>query len=186
MAGSYSTQTNLGNLLPTTYNFDVAQLYAVDVKSPEFKELLVRLAQNVNSMLIALNLADNGRYVQFEQVNGQQYFPNPALSSITATQPAYRQVFRTVVNFGTLPNTGTKSVAHGVPITPSVTTYSFTRIYATASDQVARTFIPIPYASNTAGDPIELSVDATNVTITTGSNRTNYTICYVVLEYIKS
>jgi hypothetical protein len=32
---------------------------------------------------------------------------------------------------------------------------------------------------------IKLDVDAVNVNITTGINRTNYNVCYIVLEYIK-
>lgn len=185
MAGSYSAQTNPGAFVPTTNIWDVSRLYEVEVGSPEFKELLVRLYQNVNNIALSLNIKDTGYYVQNEFVNGQAYFPNPALSSTTATQPTYRQVFRAVVNFGALPNAGAKSVAHGIPVTASVTTFSFTRIYATATDQTARSFIPIPYVSLAAAN-IEISVDATNVTITTQSNRSSYTLCYVVLEYIKA
>lgn len=86
------------------------------------------------------------------------------------------------INFGTLPNTGTKSVAHNIPITVGVT---FTRIYATASDTAGSLYIPIPFVETT-GNEIQIDVDATNVNITTTSDRTNFTICYVVLEYIKN
>jgi hypothetical protein len=87
------------------------------------------------------------------------------------------------VNFGALPNTATKSVAHGITITTATT---FTRIYATASDTSGSTYIPIPFSSPTLVSNIQITVDATNVNITTGSNRSNFNICYVVLEYIKS
>jgi hypothetical protein len=43
----------------------------------------------------------------------------------------------------------------------------------------------LPYASPTDADNIELSVDVTNVSITTGSDRTGFTTTYIVLEYIK-
>ena len=180
MAKSYGAQSNPGLFVPTTYIWDVARVNDVDVNTPEFKELLVRLYQNLNSMAIALNWKDTGFYLQEEFVNGQIYFPSPTLSSTTAQSPTNRQVFRKVVNFGVLPNTAAKSVAHGLTITSG---YSFTRIYGTATNPSTQ-FIPLPYASTT-GDTIELSVDATNVTVTTVSNKSAFTTTYIVLEYIK-
>lgn len=170
-------RNNIGAFVATTNVWDVTQLAQLDVNSPEFKELLVRLYQNVNNIAILLNLKDTGYYDQNEFVNSQLYFPNPAKNT-----QQYRQVFRTVVNFGTLPNAGTKSVAHNIAITVGVT---FTRIYATASDTTSFAYIPIPFVETT-GNEIQIDVDATNVNITTTSDRTNFTICYVVLEYIKN
>ncbi len=172
-----------GVFVPSTYVWDVARLHEVDVTSPEFKELLVRLYQNINNISLALNVKDTGVYNVIEIVNGQIFFPNPALNSSTAQAPNFRQVYRTVVNFGALPNAATKSVAHGILITPTTT---FTRIYATASNLAADTYIPIPYASPTAANSIEISVDATNVNITDVIDYSAYTICYVILEYIQN
>lgn len=182
MAGSYPNQANPGLFVPTTNVWDVAELYTVDVQSSEFRELLVRLYQNINTIALALNLKDSAYYVDQEFVNGQVLFPNPALSSSTASAPVYRQVFRKVIDFGALANAGTKSVAHGLTITAG---FSFTRIYATASDTIGFNYIPIPYASVAAGN-VELNVDLTNVTIITGSDYSAFTICYVILEYVKS
>ena len=174
-----------GLFIATNYIFDVAQLQQVNVNSPEFKELLVRLYQNINSICIALNLKDSGYYNTQEFINGQMWFPSPALNSTTAVTPTFRQVYRQVVNFGILPNAVPKAVNHNIPIN---TGYSFTRIYATASDPAALTYIPIPYVDvTTAGAAdIQLDVTATQVIITPASNRVNYTICYVILEYIKN
>ena len=177
------TPFNASSFIPTTNVWDVASLYQVDVTSPEFKELLVRLYQNINNIALLLNLKDTGLYNTFEIVNGQTYFPSPALNSSTSGTPENRSVYRTTVNFGALPNAATKSVAHNIITTPKTT---FTRIYATASDTIGRFYVPIPYASATLTDVIELSVDGTNVNITTGSDRTNFTVCYVVLEYLQS
>jgi len=182
MAGSYSSTVNPGAFVPTTNVWDVSRLYEVDVKSPEFKELLVRLYQNINIISLTLNIKDSGYYVLNEFVNGQLFFPNTALGATPST-PLFRQVYRKVINFGALPAAGTKSVAHTIAIS---NTFIFTRIYATASDPVGLTYIPIPYASPVLANNIEINVDATNVNITVGSNRSNYTICYVILEYIKS
>lgn len=186
MPGYYPTQANPGLFVPTTNIWDVTDLENIDINSPEFKDLLVSLYQNLNSMALALNLKDTGYYTIEEFLNSQVFFPNPTLTSTGSQTPVYRQVFRTVVNFGALPNNSTKSVAHNIQIVaPAANQYSFTRIYATATDPVNHLYIPIPYASTTAADIIELNVDATNVNITTHSDKTNYTLTYVVLEYIK-
>jgi hypothetical protein len=177
-----SNSTTVGAFVPTTNVWDVSRLYEVDVKSPEFKELLVRLYQNINNMALVLNIKDSGYYDLDEFVNGQLFFPNPALSSATQQNALFRQVFRKVINFGALPAApGTKSVAHGIAINSA---YSFTRIYATASDQVGLNYIPIPYASPVLANNIELNVDSTNVNITVGSNRSNFTTTFVILEYL--
>lgn len=186
MAGSYPFQTNPGSFVTTTYTLDPSEIYQLATKDDKLQEVLVRLYQSFNSVALSMNTRDAGYYVQQEFVCGQIYYPNPANSSTTGNtplSPEMRQVFRKVIAFGALPNATTKSVAHGLVIT---STFSFTRIYATASDQIAKSYIPIPYASNNAANVIELNVDSTNVNITTSSDKTAYTITYVVLEYIKS
>lgn len=172
-----------GPNIPTTNVWDVSDIQALQEESERLKELLVRLYQNLNNMSIALNEKDSGCYFTLGSANGQSYFPNPTLTSASTTTPISRQVIRIVINFGALPNATTKSVAHN--LTPN-SSWSFTRIYACASDTTGFNYIPIPYASPTLINNIELKVDSTNVTIITGSNRSNFNICYVVLEYIVS
>lgn len=171
-----------GLYVPTTNIWDVDQLNDVDVNSPEFKELLIRLYQNINLICNVLNLKDSAYYDLNEFVTGQSYFPNPANNSSTSTVATYRPVYRLVINFGALPNAGTKSVAHGLTINSG---FTFTRIYGAASDTTGFNYIPLPYASPTLVNNIELKVDSTNVTIITGSNRSNFNICYVVVEFMK-
>jgi hypothetical protein len=185
-------QNQVGAFVATSYIWDVARLHEIEVNSPEFKELLVRLYQNLANIANVLNIKDSGYYNVLEFVNGQLFFPNPNFDSQTSQTATYRQVIRKVINFGPLPNTGTKSVAHGItciafsagpPIVPGTT---FTRIYATATDNTGLNYIPIPYASPILANNIELSVDSTNVTITTGSNRSNFNICLVILEFLQT
>ena len=173
-----------GAFVPTTNVWDVSQLYEIDVNSEAFKELLVRLYQNLNNISLVLNLKDTGYYLNQEFVNGQLYFPNTNLNSSTEQTSEFRQVWRLVINFGALPDfTGspTKSVPHGLTITPGVT---FTRIYATASNTTGFEYIPIPYASASGTDNIQLDVDATDVTITVASVKSDFNVCYAVLEYL--
>ena len=173
---------NNGSFVPTTQVWDIGTIQQTDVKSPEFKELIVRLYQNINTIAVVLNTKDTGYYPQFEMVNSQLWFPDPALTSGTTPQPDYRQVIRKVINFGALPNTATTSVAHGITFTAKS---RITRLYGTATNPVGLNYIPLPYASPTAANNIELNCDGTNVNVTTGSDRTAFTVCYIVIEYIK-
>jgi hypothetical protein len=170
-----------GAFVPTTNVWDVSQIYNIDVTSPQFKELLIRLYQNINNIALTLNTKDTGYYLTDSLVNSQMFFPNPIYNSSTAENPGYRQVLRIVIDFGALPNTGTKSMPHNITINSATT---FTRIYGTASDTTNLEYIPLPYSSASGTSNIELFVDSTNVNIITASNRSTFTTTYIVLEYI--
>lgn len=174
--------TNPGLYVDTTQIWDMAQqMQQVDVNSADFKELLVRLYQNINKICIALNHKDTGIYAEEEFVNGQNFPALPTTPGDTPQPP--RQVFRKIIQFGALPDNTTKSEAHGITVTSG---FNFTRIYAASSDKTGSNYIPIPFASPTLADNIALTVDATNVNITTGSDRTAFTDTWVILEYLKN
>jgi hypothetical protein len=176
-----SNTTSVGLFIPTTFIFDVAELNRDNKES--FKELIIRLTQYINTIAIAVNLKESGYYYQQEFVNGQAFFPNPALNSTTATQPVSRQAYRMVVNFGALPDNATTSVAHNIPINGSTT---FTHIYGAATNTTTLDGIPLPYSSSTSNDCIELYVTSTDVVITTSIDYSAYNVTYIVIEYLKS
>lgn len=174
-----TNQGEQGSYLPTSEIFE----------ADEISELNRQLTSTINDMSLVINQKDTGIYnldtasspISF--ANGQTWFPNPTPLSGQPTN-LRRSVFRKVVNFGALPNTTSKSVAHNIQTNGN---FSFTRIYGTATRQGASTVtsaLPLPFASPVLANNISLEVDATNVIITTGSNRSLYTICYVVLEWI--
>ena len=174
---------DLGAFIPTTQLWDVSEIYEQDIGDEKLKELLVRLYQNLNRMALSVNVKDSGYYDTQEFVTGQQFFPLPGLTSAGTRFPDYRQTFRKVINFGALPNTGTTNVAHGITCDANTI---FTRIYGVATDPTGGfSYLPLPYASSTAANNIELSVTGTNVSITTGIDRTAYTVCYVIVEFLK-
>lgn len=174
-------QNNSGSYIPITQVWDVGTL-PQDL-DPIMRELFVRLYQNLNKMAYSLNLADKGFYNTLEFVNGQLFFPNPNLNSLTSTMPTFRNVYRKVINWNKpLPNAGSDTMPHGIPITPKTT---FTRIYGVANNP-SNSFIPLPFVSFNGTANIEVSADATNVTIKTNSNRSAYTQTYIVLEYIQT
>ncbi len=176
------SSSNPGSFVPTTNIWDVNSISDLGGVSPDLKELLVRLYQNLNRMSIVLNGKDTGIYSQSEFTNGQVYFPQPANNSSTLPVAAQRQVQRVVVNFGALPLTSTKSVPHN--INPNGA-FTFTRIYGCATEP-GTNYIPLPYSSATLIDNIELSADTVNVNITTAADYSAYTVTYVILEYLKS
>lgn len=181
-SGSYLGQSNPGMFIPTTNVWDVSDISSMEIGSPEFTELLVRLYQNINTIALVLNLKDTGYYINQEIINGQQFFSDANTTGSSVT-PGYRQVFRMAVDFGALPNATSKSVAHMIDTYPG---YVFTRIYGAASKSDGTSFIPIPFSSPTLNENIKIEVTGDNVTITTGIDRTAYTTCYVILEYLKN
>lgn len=178
MTKSVSDLLQIGIFLPTTRVYDVEEVNL----EPDLKRLLVQLYQSINDISIAINLKQSGIYSLEEIQTSQAFFPDPNKDVSASGSIPERDSYRTVVNFGALPNNGTKTVAHDIDI---IDTFIFTHIYATATDQSASRAIPIPYASGDGIGNISLSVDGTNVRITTSGNVSSYNECVVVLEYIK-
>lgn len=178
MAFIPTQQVNTGFFVSTTFDFDIQALQGIEGISPELRELLIRLYLNLNKSLLALNQRDVGMFQLQEQLNGQVWF-NPISSNINDS----RYGFGKAVNFGALPNAGLKSVPHGINFN---TITAGTDVWGAAFDPVGKTMIPLPYASPTLVNNIELYLDATNVNIITGSNRSNYTQCYVVAQWLKN
>jgi hypothetical protein len=166
---------SFGLFIPTTRVLSPTVIDQVGIQS-----VLVWLSQDINSISLSLNAKTSGTYSQSEFLDGNAWFP--ITTGTKAASYTQRGEFRCVIDFGALPNAGAKSVAHNL----DTTNWRIVDIYAGATNPIAPSFIPIPFASPTLNLNISLEADATNVTITTGVNRTAYTTCYVVLEYLKS
>ena len=78
---AFEPRDSVGSFVPSTNIWDVQQLYNIDVNSVAFRELLVRLYQNINLITNTLNTKDSGYYDLNPFVNGQLYFPDPANNS---------------------------------------------------------------------------------------------------------
>jgi len=180
MSASSSFTGNLGGQLPENY-----------IVPSEPEEAVVKLRQYINDIAYSVNRKSSGYYVEQDTITGQQFVPTFATDMSGSTN--YRPVLRKVVDFGTLPDSTTKSVAHSIATTED---FSFVKIYGCATEPTAapvpigatNSAIPIPYINTTTpGDSVELSIDATNVNVTTTTaNYTAYTRCFVVLEWIQT
>lgn len=171
-----NTKENRGLYVPTTNVWDQAQLQDINVNSEEFKLLLVRLYQNINSISIALNLKDSALYDTQEFVNGQMFFSNTPMKN-----NQLRNVFRFVMNFGPI-GAGVTSLPHGIPSISN--TWIFTRIYGTATDNIGLNFYPIG-TGGAAGGVITMQVTATNIVVTNNTG-ISFTSSIMVLEYLKN
>ena len=185
-------QINTGLFVPTTEIFDVVSgLQQADISSSEFKELLIRLAQHVNRINIALNLKESGLYFEEEFVNGKLW---PNLSS---TRPDNQiQSFHKLLiessdphanppESAILPTASTQNFAHGlspVASTSSTSTgWKFLNVWGMANNTVSRVYYPINYTGVTN---ISAHITATNVVVTNNSG-VNFDKVYIVVEYIK-
>lgn len=176
------SQANTGMFVNETYSWDISRIESLDL-DPALKETLIRLYRNTNSIAIAVNQKETAIYPLAETVTNQQWFPNPNTSAATPQQPSYRGNWRYVLDFGALPNAATKSVPHG--LTPTAN-WTWTKLEAYATDPVTFAGLQIPFASPTLNENIKITIDATNVNITTAINYSAYTRCLVVIEMLKN
>lgn len=170
-----------GMFLGTKGVFDPNYLKTKNVNSQDFKESIINLYKHLNSVITILNSKTSGKHPLGEFITGDTYYPDTTLTSSTSALEIERPEIVNTINFGALPNTTTKSVAHNIAWTSRT---FFTSHIATATDSTAEKSVSIPYASATTADIIEINVDGTNVNITTGKDWSSYD-CVVILKYLK-
>jgi len=170
-------QINTGSYVPTTNIWDVSRLYEVEVNSSEFKELLVRLYQNINNIALVLNTKCTGYYINEQFVSGKLFF-NPDVDP-TELAIQLRPGFIKAINTGAL-GAGVTAVNHDIDVT---NTYKWMFIYGAATNTGTLVGYPLPFAG-AAGNNIEVSVTATQVLINNNSGVT-FTDSQVTLEYCK-
>lgn len=164
--GFSSDQPMVSNQLVT--NFQLPSAKETDLFDERLEKLLEKICDVTNTK-------EGAVYFLNEIATFQKYY-------VSGDPQSSRNVYRKVIDFGALPNTATKSVAHGVTFSANT---RLTRLYGAATDPTAISFLPLPFASPTLADNISLSADGTNVIVTTGSNRASYTSVSIVLEYTK-
>lgn len=91
-----------------------------------------------------------------------------------------KPLYRKVVNFGELPNNTAKAISHNISNIDKIIRLSG-YAYRPADDF----FIPIPQGAynNTA---CSIFSNSTKITITTYTDRSLFTECYIVIEYTKT
>ena len=166
-------------LLPTSEIYDVSDIQSMDVKSGEFKELIIRLVMNANRQNLAINSKDTAIYDVLETITGQTYFPAPTR---TTQRAAYRKCFVVINPAGALVWPGVTTIPHGLTLN---TALMITDLWGVAADPATNTYLKLPYASATLVNNIELNITGANIVITPGKDRTAFTKVYIVIEYLK-
>lgn len=148
-------------------------------KWEEAKPFLVEILKKITN---AVNVREIGFFLDQELLSGKQFIPGVNIVTGGGSSQQFRTVLRKVVNFGTLPNAGLKSVPHGIMFDAN---FTLIEMFAAATDPTNLVAIPIPFDSAGAATGVALFMDATNVNILTQTNRSTYTRCYVVIEYLQ-
>lgn len=144
---------------------------ALSVELPEDqKDLRFAINDLYQDIASTVNTKEGALYVPIEKLTSGQYF-------IAGNPQKNKAVYRIVVDFGGLPNATSKSVPHNIVGWNS--DFRLTREYGAATDPIALKALPLP------NNGILLENDATNVTVTTTTNRSAYTETTIVLEYTK-
>ncbi len=160
-----SDQPLVANQLPISVDFPRDQQEFINIISLLYK----RIANAVNTKEGAL-------YLPQELATFQQYF--------TPNDPqTLRNVYRKTVDFGALPNAGTKIVPHGIAFDAN---FSTTRIYGSSTDPTNLLYVPLPLVAIVPANGIEMFLNSTHIIITTGINRSSFTRSTVVIEYVKN
>lgn len=172
------------NLLPTTDIFNVSNIESMNVSSPDFKQLIVKLAQNANQQNLAINSKGSGTYSSLEDLSGNTYAIGTG-SSATGVVNTAKGSYIKLITFGALPIASTaKSIAHGIPFTAA---YKIIRISGGATNPTTQVYIPLPFSHpDSAAYGISLLVNATHVIVTTGTaDWSAWTETFIFIEYVK-
>ena len=134
----------------------------------------------VNGLIVNSKSTDDEKAYSCDYVNGLNTYSTTEqrIGTWIDGKPLYRKV----INFGTLPSSSSKSVAHGISNLDFITqTYGMTE---SVQDTYFKT---IPSASHsTISAQINIAINNTNVFISTGQDSSLYTKTYIVLEYTKT
>src|ERR1700733_9762257 len=154
------------------------------------------LAQRERLTATILNVKTNGQFEKMELLTGEQWFTNQSDYSAQGSgtnkdqRYGYRQVFDLVaLNNGTpIPATGAYiSFSHNLPVSNMT---AILRIFggAISNSNILTNipnFLPIPYASSTANNVVEVYFDSQNIYIAVGTNWGPLNPCYLCIEYLK-
>jgi len=151
---------------------------AVPEKWEDAREFLVEHLKKISN---AVNIREIGWFLDEELLSGKSFIPSP---SIPGNNPSnFRSILRKVIDFGPLPNAGLKSVPHGITVDANFTLIS---LWAAATKPtVVYVSIQIPFSSPVLNENIKITIDATNINITTAIDYSAYTRVFVTVEYIQ-
>ena len=131
----------------------------------------------LNNSQMFTRIMNNGTWNSWTLVNGEQYLTSEAvIGKWVDDKPLYRKTIDT----GALPNNSYIVVAHNIANIERIV-----KIQGHAYRSTDLTSVALPHAS-TGINSISCNANGTNISITTYSDRTDFTSSYVTLEYTKT
>jgi hypothetical protein len=153
---------------------------AVPDKWEDARPFLVEQLKRISN---AVNIREIGWFLDEELLAGKAFIPGVTALDDLSTSQVFRQVLRKVIDFGPLPNAGTKAVPHGITFDAN---FTLVQMYAAATDPLSMIAIPIPFVDpNNLANSVGLNMDANNVNIFTTINFSQFTRCFVTIEYLQ-
>ena len=152
-----------------------------DVVPEQWVDARPFITEQLKKITNAVNIREIGWFLDEELLSGKAFIPG--VNNVGNASPRqFRQVLRKVINFGALPNAGNKSVPHGITFDSN---FTLVQMFGAATDPVNLVAFPIPFDSAGNAQGVALYMDSTNVIISTQSNRSSYTRCFVTIEYMQ-
>lgn len=134
----------------------------------DFEESRRKLIDEITKIKSVVNRNARGEFFKTETNTAQVLFGGTANN---------RTIFRKTFQGAALANIGVTNIAHGLTFDANL---SFLKFIGTATDPVGFTAISLPSTG------VTMTIDATNIILTTTVNLSAYTTVYVILEYMKS
>jgi len=132
------------------------------------------LRTRLEDMAYALNRKIDGRMSSEENLSGKRIYYESLPESVPENE-----VFRKIIVFGSLPDSTTKSVPHEINFTDEL---QFVDIRGAATNPGV-SGIPVPQAGSSG--TVSLDITGTNLNVTTDTDMTAYTKCFICIEYVK-
>ena len=153
-----------------------------DVVPERWEDARPFLVEQLKRIALAVNIREIGWFLDEELLSGKAFIPGSNDVLELGSSQRFRQVLRKVIDFGTLPNAGAKTVPHGIMFDNN---FTLVDLWAAATDPVGLTAFSIPFTTASLTGEVELFIDAININIITQSNRSTYTRCFIVIEYMQ-
>ena len=142
------------------------------------KDLQMNLYRKMQEVIAALNKKDTALYDLSESFSCGQWYVNAAINQ-------EKGIYRKVIDFGALPNTVLKTVAHELnidetgAIQPITADWKIIIKNGMAFDPINIIWYPI------SNPTISMEITTTDIEITTTADLSAYTECEIILLYTK-
>lgn len=153
-----------------------------DVIPESWEDARPFIVEQLKKITNSLNTKEIGFFLDQELLSGKAFIPGVNQLADGGSSQQFRTILRKVVDFGTLPNNATKTVAHEIMFDNNFTLIA---LWAAATDPTNFISFQIPFVAQTVTTSIALLMDATNFIITTHDDKTSFTRCFVICEYIQ-